>query len=257
MVSDLREAFHDILNESDWIDEVTKEKAAKKAENMYILLGYPEYADSAELLDEFYENLRICTWDHFGNSQRLRAFRQALQFSQIDSVRVRERWSNSPLEVNAFYSRPNNRIVFPVSILDPVFFTGYISALDYGRIGAIIGHEITHGFDSGGKNYDENGSFKNWWSNTTSQAFNDRVGCFIDQYSGYRIEEIGAQVNGSQTLNENLADNGGLREAFKAFKKLEKKSSSLVTVESYTPEQLFFIGFGTVSLPLGPMKIRP
>ncbi|GJQ74596.1 hypothetical protein Trydic_g18609, partial [Trypoxylus dichotomus] len=130
-------------------------------------------------------------------------------------------------------------------MLNPVFFGGDISALDYGRIGAIIGHEITHGFDANGKNYDEEGIMVNWWSAETATSFSERTACFVEQYSKYYIDEIDVYVDTSKTLNENLADNGGVRAAYRAFKKLENRSRSLKTVANFTPEQLFFIGFGT------------
>lgn len=126
MVNDLHGAFGQILDSLDWMDDYTKQLCHKKAGNMVTLLGYPEFVEEMELLDEFYENVQVCTWDHFGNSQRMRSFRLALKLREMGHARDRSVWSNSPLDVNAYYSRVHNRIVFPLSILDPVFFTGYI-----------------------------------------------------------------------------------------------------------------------------------
>ncbi|KAI4454534.1 zinc metalloprotease family m13 neprilysin-related [Holotrichia oblita] len=246
MIDDIHSAFKEILIESDWMDEQTKLNALTKADGMITLLGYPEFVENAETLDEYYDDLRICTWEHFWNTQRARSRSQALNFEQITLPRNRELWTLSPLEVNGYYNRATNRIMFPVSMLNPTFFDGSISALDYGRIGAIIGHEITHGFDANGKNYNEEGVMVNWWSTDTAASFSERTACFVEQYAKYYIDEIDVYVDASKTLNENLADNGGVRAAYKAFQKLKSRSVSVKTIEEFTPEQLFFIGFGTM-----------
>nr|XP_022911284.1 neprilysin-11-like [Onthophagus taurus] len=246
LVDDLMAAFEDMLEEAEWIDAKTRGEALLKLEYMYTLLGYPDYAENAELLDEYYDDLRVCTWEHFGNSQRSRSFEQSKNFELIEKERSREVWNLSPLEVNAFYNRPNNRILFPVSMLNSVFFSGNISTLDYGRIGAIIGHEITHGYDNEGRSYNRDGVLSGWWTEETEAAFNEKTQCFLEQYQKYYIEELGVYVNSSLTLNENIADNGGLRQAYKALQKLQKKSSSIKTTANFTTEQLFFIGYGTM-----------
>ncbi|XP_017781708.1 PREDICTED: membrane metallo-endopeptidase-like 1 [Nicrophorus vespilloides] len=246
MISDLQAAFQDILDEAEWMDEASREKAKDKANNIITLLGYPDYAYQIDLLNEQYENLRVCSCDHFGNSQRLRAFEQANNMKLLGSKKDREIWNMSPLTVNAFYNRANNRILFPVSVLNPVFFAGEISVLDYGRIGAVIGHEITHGFDNTGKLYTNEGSIGNWWTKETENAFNDNAECFKQQYNSYYIPEIDKYVDGNESLNENIADNGGLRAAFKALQKLSRRVNPLLSVKDYTAEQLFFVGFGTM-----------
>ncbi|KAJ8982592.1 hypothetical protein NQ317_005064 [Molorchus minor] len=245
MIRDLQSSFMEIIDEATWMDEESKTVAVQKVENMVTLLGYPDFADNKTLLDRFYENVRICKWDNYGNSKRIRAFKQAYQISQVAN-RDRTFWDKSPFEVNAYYNRPNNRIIFPVAVLNPVFFGSNSSILDYGRIGSVIGHEITHGFDAQGQIYDQDGVMRQWWSTTTKEAFSNRTQCFIEQYSKYFIPEIDAYVNSSLTLNENIADNGGARESYRAMNKLRVRMGSDLKTEEFSAEQMFFIGYGTM-----------
>ncbi|CAH0549260.1 unnamed protein product [Brassicogethes aeneus] len=246
MIFYLWNSFTDILsNEIDWMDSDSKSHALNKVKNMITLLGYPEKSEDKEDIDEFYENLRICNWDNFGNAKNIRAFKMAYQLSQSKS-RDRTVWDKSPFDANAYYTRATNRIIFPVAMLNPVFFTGEISILDYGRIGSIIGHEITHGFDSKGSTYNEDGLVKNWMSKDSKEAFNKKAECFKEQYNKYYIPQAQKNVSGARTLDENLADNGGIRESYKALKQYLLDNPSSYIVENYTDDQLFFIGFGTM-----------
>ncbi|KAK4878383.1 hypothetical protein RN001_010889 [Aquatica leii] len=242
MINDLQTAFLNILDKSDWLDEPSRQKAKEKASKMITLLGYPNFVEDGVEVDKYYSNVRICAWDHFGNAQRLRAFSSALNLALLDKPRDREKWNHSPLVVNAFYNSQNNRIILPVSILNPIFYNGRYSEMDYARIGAIIGHEITHGFDNQGSQYDGDGNLSGWWSAETKTEFKKREQCFRDQYGGYFVEETGKYIDPDATMRENLADNGGLREAFQAFKRLQSNR----TVKGYTSEQLFFISYGTM-----------
>ncbi|XP_044261198.1 uncharacterized protein LOC123009135 [Tribolium madens] len=243
MIENIRAVFKEILLKSDWMDE-SRDKALKKAENMMILLGYPDFVDDKNTLDKFYQNFRICEWDNYGNARTIRAFKQAYQFTQLWKL-DRSFWGKSPFDANAYYNRPNNKIVVPISMLNPVFFYGDNPILDYSRLGSIIGHEITHGFDVNGKNYDQDGTMISWWSQQTMDAFNERTKCFKEQYSQYYVPEIDNYVNGSYCINENLADNGGIRESYKAFKTLAE-TQEIKSSGNYTLEQLFFIGYGTM-----------
>ncbi|KAJ8954193.1 hypothetical protein NQ318_005788 [Aromia moschata] len=245
MVRDLQASYKEVLDEITWMDDASKAVAVRKVENMVTILGYPSFVSNKTLLDKFYENVRICKWDNYGNSKRIRAFKQAYQISQV-AKRDRTFWDKSPFEVNAYYNRPNNKIIFPVAVLNPVFFGSNLSVLDYGRIGSVIGHEITHGFDAQGQMYDQDGIMQQWWSTETRAAFTNRTRCFIEQYGKYYIPEIDAYVNASLTLNENIADNGGARESYRAVKKLMSRSDVRPKTKSFTAEQLFFIAFGTM-----------
>lgn len=254
MVSDLRDAFHDLLDENDWMDDVTRQSAAQKTDAMLVLSGFPSWCESSAELDKFYADVEVYRDDHFGNVARLRSWVQAINLATLGKIRDRNEWTQSPLVVNAFYNSLNNRITFPVGMMEAPFFSGneYEKLLDYARIGAIVGHEITHGFDSVGRQYDEFGSAFDWWSTGTNAKFEERAQCFVDQYSSYKVSELNKTVNGIATLRENIADNGGIREAYRAFKRLKARrgldmlSPRLPGLERYSPDQLFFIIYATM-----------
>jgi len=254
MVSDLRDAFHDLLAENEWMDDATRQSAAQKADAILVLLGFPSWCGSSAQLDDFYKDIEVDRDDHFGNMARLRSWVQTTSLATLGKARDRNEWTQSPLIVNAFYNSLNNRITFPVGIMDVPFFSGYIyeKLLDYARIGAIVGHEITHGFDSVGRQYDDFGSAYIWWSAETDAKFQERAKCFVDQYSSFRVPELNMTVNGQMTLRENIADNGGIREAYRAFKRLKARRGldvlwpKLPGLEQFSPDQLFFIGYATM-----------
>ncbi|XP_025829114.1 neprilysin-1-like isoform X2 [Agrilus planipennis] len=245
IVDKIYESFIQLLYEAEWLDEATKQIAIDKIEEMYLLLAFPNWTVNQTEVDDYYKNLRICSWDHFGNSRSLRLLRMATKLSQTSNIRDRQIWSMSPLEINAYYSSQSNRIQLPIAMLNPIFYNGFIESFDYGRLGMIIGHEITHALDNQGRYYDKFGTYAgNWWSSNVSRTFEERQKCFIDQYSKYYIPETSNNVNSVNTVRENIADNGGLRTAYYAFIKSEATRSRILS--KYTPEQLFFIGFGTL-----------
>ncbi|XP_069671144.1 endothelin-converting enzyme homolog [Periplaneta americana] len=255
MVDDLQAAFQELLQENEWMDNATRQTAAEKAVEMLVLLGIPTWCNSGSEIDEFYSKMEVNRSDHFGNMVRLRSFLQNINFETLGKERNRNEWTRSPLVVNAFYNSLNNRITFPIGMMDIPFFSGddYEKALDYGRIGAIVGHEITHGFDSVGRLYDKFGTEFDWWTNETSAKFDERAQCIVDQYNSYFVPEINKTVDGMKTLRENIADNGGVREAYRAFQKLKLRrrleaatTPRLPGLEQYSAEQLFFIGYASM-----------
>ncbi|XP_057663700.1 neprilysin-11-like [Diorhabda carinulata] len=245
LIQDLQDSYKEIIENTTWMDQQSKEKALAKFENMIIILGHPDISYDKRKLDRFYDNLRICKWDHYGNFIRLKAFKNAYQISQV-AKRDRSFWEKSPFEANAYYNPPNNKIIFPLGMLHSVFFGNKNNIVDYARIGSIIGHEMTHGFDSTGMVYNADGVVDPWWSTETTNAFKIKANCFIDQYNKFYEPEIEQYVNGSNTINENIADNGGAREAYKAMKNMLEKNRSVTDTGVFTAEQLFFIGFGTM-----------
>ncbi|XP_050301943.1 neprilysin-4-like [Anthonomus grandis grandis] len=247
MVNNLQSTFKEIINETEWMDDDSKAAALTKADNIITLLGYPEFIKNATLLDQFYQNLQITTWDHFENSKQLRAFKNSYTLNMIN-YRQRKAWEKSPFNANAYMNRQNNRIILPVSMLTSIFFQGSTSSiLDYSRLGMIISHEMTHGFDSQGFLYNQFGIIEPWWTEQTIENFKNNSECFVEQYSNYTIPEINVRMNGSGSLNENLADNGGLRIAFRAMKHiLDQQNSIKLGSNELTPEQLFFVGYGTM-----------
>ncbi|ENN72093.1 hypothetical protein YQE_11233, partial [Dendroctonus ponderosae] len=170
LVANLRSTFKEVIEAANWMDEESKAAAQTKADNIAVLLGYPDFATDAAALEVFYENLPIASWDHYANAKKLRAFQLAYALNMV-SYRNRTAWDKSPLDVNAYYNRQNNRI-------------------DYSRIGTVIGHEITHGFDGQGFLYNAQGVIERWWTDQTLENFSDNTQCFIDQYSQYPIPEI-------------------------------------------------------------------
>ncbi|XP_072379054.1 neprilysin-11-like [Diabrotica undecimpunctata] len=245
LIEDLTDSFREIIENTSWMDQESKDNAVGKLKRMIMILGHPDVSYDKDNLDQFYENLKICKWDHYGNSIRIKAFKNAYQISQI-SKRKRDFWDKSPFEVNAYYNKPNNKMIFPIAMLNPLFFGSGNSILDYGRIGSVIGHEMTHGFDNDGKTYDADGTRRSWWTNETKTEFANKVNCFIDEYNKFYVPEIQEYVNGTITLNENIADNGGVREAYGALKKMMLRKNITKGTKDFTPEQEFFIGFGTL-----------
>ncbi|RWS23225.1 peptidase family M13-like protein [Leptotrombidium deliense] len=154
--------------------------------------------------------------------------------------------------INAFYSPYANRIeVTPGILQPPIYYTGAPIAMNFAAIGTIIGHEITHGFDDSGSKFDETGRYRNWWANSTREKYQEKVKCFIDQYTSYTEPKTGLKVNGTTTIGDNIADNGGLHQSFTAYKMYTSENPETNDrlpgdMKQYTPEQLFFISYGSV-----------
>ncbi|CAF2048361.1 unnamed protein product, partial [Rotaria magnacalcarata] len=217
MIDNIRNQFIDIINQSTWMDSISKSRAVNKARAINAKVGYPDYLDdnnNTKLEKDYAEYnfnssfaRNVLLMLKLNVKKNLQALRQLLD---------REEWIGyTPTIVNAFYNPSFNDISFPAGILQtPFFYKDAPKYLNYGAIGTIIGHEITHGFDNYGGLYDKNGNRILWWSNETLSAFNQRKTCIIDQYSNYTVTQIDLQVNGEQTQGENIADNGGLKAAF-------------------------------------------
>jgi len=258
MVEDLRAAFKELVTESDWMDAATQEEAMSKAENMLQLIGYPDWLPEEAELDAYYDGAKDAdAADHFGNVVSMLEWSTTEELNQLRKVPERDVWLMHPAIVNAWYSPNHNTITFPAGILQAPFFQGsWPRYLNYGAIGMVIGHEITHGFDDQGRQYDGSGNLAPWWTEETLQAFNVRAQCFIDQYGNYTVPEIvdiigeeDAHLDGKNTQGENIADNGGIHESFRAYmKSIETlgEEPALPGLEQFTPEQMFFISFSQV-----------
>ncbi|XP_012253044.2 neprilysin-1 [Athalia rosae] len=249
MIHTLREAFNELLAENHWMDDETRAVAKSKADSMNERIGYPEFLkDPVELSKEyvmlnitdhrFLENiLAVLKYDAYHNLQKLR--------QPVD----KDKWSTEPAVVNAFYNPNKNDIVFPAGILQPLFYSQHFpKSLNYGGIGVVIGHEITHGFDDKGRQFDKDGNMMQWWNNATIRAFRDRAQCIVDQYSRYRLQEIDLYVNGRMTQGENIADNGGLKQSFRAYKKWVSihGEEPLLPGVNLTHDQLFFLNYAQI-----------
>ncbi|KAA0185286.1 Family M13 unassigned peptidase (M13 family), partial [Fasciolopsis buskii] len=244
MIDEIKLAFKENFDSVTWMKDEDKLKALEKVDNMRASTGYPPNIfdlDEENRLFEHIESLNEKTYFenglHCSESSMLNSLRQLI-------IQDRHQWELSPHVVNAFYKENANHIYFPAGILQtPLFSRQNPAALNYGGIGMVMGHEITHAFDHYGSKRDANGNLRQWWSEQTREAFERNSQCMIEQYSNYTI--LDTKLNGKLTLGENIADNGGMKAAYKAFKKVEERSPSQIILPgvNFTSEQLFFLAF--------------
>ncbi|XP_058848919.1 membrane metallo-endopeptidase-like 1 isoform X2 [Acipenser ruthenus] len=252
MISKIRQAFIETLDELHWMDQRSKEKAMEKAMAIKEQIGYPDYIieKGNPKLDMEYAHLNFSELNYFENIlENLRAGAQ----KSLKKLRERvdpELWIIGAAVVNAFYSPNRNQIVFPAGILQPPFFSQQQpQALNFGGIGMVIGHEITHGFDDNGRNFDRDGNMLDWWSNFSASHFKEQSRCMVHQYGNYTWRLAGGQnVSGISTLGENIADNGGVRQAYKAYLQWVQKEGEELRLPGLDLDhkQLFFLNFAQV-----------
>ncbi|KAF9337015.1 hypothetical protein BG006_006489, partial [Podila minutissima] len=237
----------------------TRDAALKKLNAIAEVVGWstalPDVA-SSKSLEEFYTNYTVVPDDFFANIFQGSTFLNEQIFLQLDKPVNRGSLLDSPQTVNAFYSPYTNQILFPAGILqDPYYHVDNPDYTNMASTGLIAAHEFTHGFDSQGRKYDDTGRLLNWWTNATAQVFTDKSQCFVDQYGNFTVDGPGGKplnVNGLLTLGDNIADNGGLKMAFRTWLDRFKsdphgqkyKNFKLPRLEMYTLEQLFFISYG-------------
>ncbi|XP_067638908.1 neprilysin-1 isoform X2 [Eurosta solidaginis] len=249
MIHTLREAFNELLTENDWMDDETRAVAREKANAMNERIGYPEILNNATELEKEYENLTIIPDNFMENVLNILKWDSDKNLQLLHRPVDKEKWTTEPAVVNAFYNPNKNDIVFPAGIFQPLFYSNnYPKSVNYGGIGVVIGHEITHGFDDKGRQFDKDGNMMQWWNNATIEAFRKRTQCIIDQYSRYKIEEVDMYVNGRMTQGENIADNGGLKQAFRAYKKWVKLHGPEAELPglNLTHDQLFFLNYAQI-----------
>ncbi|KAJ6635091.1 Endothelin-converting enzyme like, partial [Pseudolycoriella hygida] len=239
MLNNIREAFNNLVRQTTWMDEGTKCSTLEKSLAMESLIGFPDWILEKGKLDRFYSGIQCNETTHLRNMMNVvqwKMDRKLRMFKTKDEFQ----WATAPTNVNAFHTFQSNAITVPIAILQYPFYDLGLEALNYGAIGTILGHELTHGFDDMGKQ---------WWTNKTIHEYVNRTSCFINQYNGYYLPEISEYINGELTLGENIADNGGLREAFHAYQLYKDsfgKEPKLPGFEEYTHEQLLFISFGNL-----------
>jgi putative endopeptidase len=236
MVKNLEGAMHRDILDLPWMTEATKKQALVKLAAITNKIGYPDkWRD--------YSTVQIERSDLLGNDVRATAFEVHRQLQKIGKPTDKAEWGMTPPTVNAYYNPLENNINFPAGILQPPFFDMKVDeAINYGGIGAVIGHEMTHGFDDEGRQFDAEGNLKDWWTEADAKAFEQNAQCFVDEYSQFSpIDDV--KLNGKLTLGENTADNGGLRIALMALGDALKEAN---TVEGFTPEQRVFLGFAQV-----------
>jgi putative endopeptidase len=240
MIGDLFTAFENGLPGIAWMDDTTRARAVEKKEAIGNKIGYPdEWRD--------YSSMTITKGDYFNNSVAANEFEFDRNAVKIGEAVDPKEWGMTPQQVNAYYHPLLNEIVFPAGILQPPFFhKDFPAAMNYGGIGGVIGHELTHGFDDQGRKFAPDGQLREWWEPEAVEQFKEQAECVSDLYSGFEVEP-GLNVNGGLTLGENIADVGGLKESYAAYKLwLERNGEQEPFVEGLTDEQLFFVGWGQV-----------
>ncbi|KAL4719905.1 hypothetical protein ACJJTC_019384, partial [Scirpophaga incertulas] len=265
MVEDVRSAFAQTVHTLEWMDAGTRRTTLRKLRAIRSFVGYPAWLATARRLDLHYRHAEVVEGNLFETYLKLTWAAVRKSLNSLREKPDRNRWVASATTVNAFYSATLNSVTFPAGILQPPFYGNGIEAINYGSIGAIMGHEVTHGFDDQGRRYDEEGNLKQWWSAATLEHYHERVRCIIDQYSTYHMPELPAySVHGFNTQGENIADNGGLRAALRAYERLARRrpaADALPALPAYTPRQLFFLGFAQVcpspTLPLSYSTLPP
>ena len=235
LIENLKIVFRERLQKLDWMTEETRAKALKKFEQFTQKIGHP---------DKFrdYSSVEIRRDDFLGNVQRAATFEAKRQLARVRKPVDKTEWQMTPQTVNAYFNPLQNEIVFPAGILQPPFFDVEMDdAVNYGAIGMVIGHEITHGYDDQGRKYDAEGNLNDWWTEADAKAFEGRAQKLVDQYDSYQALP-GLHVNGKLTLGENIADLGGASIAFEALQRaLAKDPSRRKNLDGFTPEQRFFL----------------
>jgi len=242
MVDALEKSLDEDIHGLSWMSDETKKQAKVKLEAIRNKIGYPE-------MWRDYGSVVIKPGDLLGNVERANAFEAKRQIVKIDKPLDRKEWGMTPPTVNAYYSSSFNEIVFPAGILQPPFFDKAMdNAVNFGGIGLVIGHELTHGFDDQGRKFDPQGNLHDWWTEQDGKEFEKRTSCIADEYSNFvAVDDL--KLNGKLTLGENTADNGGARIALAALEHMiadDKTGKEGQKIDGYTPEQRFFLGFGRV-----------
>ena len=236
LVKNIKNAFAARIQHLDWMGSDTKQQALAKLRAMTVKIGYPDsWRD--------YQALQVGTASFAENVFLANRFKLTQELAQIGQPLDPGEWRENPQEVTPFYSETSNELVFPAGILQPPFYTyGADAAVNYGGIGAVIGHELSHGFDDEGSRYDARGNLREWWSPQDRQRFEARSRRLVEQFNRLRVLDS-LPVNGTLTLSENIADLGGLAVAYDAWQLHERQHGSPGPIAGYTPTQRFFMGW--------------
>ena len=243
MVDNILEAMGDRIRSLEWMTDSTKEQALKKLSTFTVKIGYPdEWRDYSDLTVETGTE----SSSYFQNVMNSAKFQHDRQIAKLGKPVDKKEWGMTPQTVNAYYNPLNNEIVFPAAILQPPFYNYEADpAVNYGGIGAVIGHEISHGFDDQGSRFDSEGNMTNWWTDEDRSRFDERTGRLIAQYDAFEPLEDN-NVNGRLTLGENIGDLGGLSVAYDGMMKHFEKNGSPGEIDGFTQEQRFFISWATI-----------
>ena len=240
LIHALEVALGNDIDHLPWMSPATRVEARKKLTAFRQKIGYPEtWRD--------YSTLKVERDDAVGNNERNAVFEDHRDLQKIGKTVDEKEWDMTPPTVNAYYNPAQNDINFPAGILQPPFFDpGIDKAVNFGSIGVVIGHEMTHGFDDEGAKYDEKGNVRNWWTAEDKAAFDQRTQCEVNEYGNFESAP-GAKLNGKLTLGENTADNGGLRISYAALhSQIDSTPAATKKIDGFTPDQRFFLGYAQV-----------
>lgn len=238
LVKNVQSTFSDRIKRLDWMSESTKQKAEEKLQAIVNKIGFPDKWET-------YPGVTISKNDFFGNMRSIQEFNYNKMVNHMGQPVDKTEWGMTPPTINAYYNPANNEIAFPAGILQfPFFDFGADDAVNYGGIAAVIGHELTHGFDDEGRQYAADGNLKEWWTATDAKKFTERADKVVKQYNDFVVNDS-LHVNGQLTLGENLADLGGLNIAYEAFKKTPEGQSDK-KIDGFTPDQRFFLSWAQV-----------
>ncbi|XP_033625061.1 endothelin-converting enzyme homolog isoform X2 [Asterias rubens] len=246
MIEDIRFAFLENLPLVEWMDDETRERAEDKVRAIKNKIGFPDWILDPKKLDEYHDGLSISTENSLDSIVNIVRFFRQKGLKDFGTPVDKTRWSMAPAEVNAYYSASLNQMVFPSGILQPPFFDNNVPmSMNYGAIGMIMGHELTHGFDNTGRKFDKLGNLRDWWENQSAVAYEARADCMVNQYSQYQFGE--KNLDGHFTLGENIADNGGVKIAYMAYKRWRKDNPHDLQLQlNLTLSQEFFLGMAQV-----------
>jgi putative endopeptidase len=251
LVETIQTAFSNNLPSLEWMDDTTRQRALGKKAAIANKIGYPDkWRD--------YSKLKIKKGDYFANLLAAGRFEFEREAAKIGKPVDKTEWGMTPPTVNAYYNPLNNEMVFPAGILQPPFFSKeFPAAMNYGGIGMVMGHELTHGFDDQGRKFDASGKLTEWWEPSVSTKFDERAACIEKQYGSYEVQPE-LKLNGKLTLGENIADNGGIKEAFNAYKAYEAKHPGMEkpAVPGMTNDQLLFVAFAQTWCSLATPEIE-
>ena len=238
LVKNLQTSLGERIQQLSWMGDSTKVKAMEKLNTFHVKIGYPDKWRSYDALD-------IQKDSYWANIQRANRFESEYMFAKAGKEVDKEEWFMTPQTVNAYYNPSTNEICFPAGILQyPFFDMNADDAFNYGAIGVVIGHEMTHGFDDQGCKFDKDGNLKNWWTDEDKKQFDNRAQVLVNYFDKIEVAP-GVFANGKFTLGENIADHGGLQVSFQAFKNATKKAP-LNTIDGFTAEQRFFLAYSNV-----------
>ena len=239
LVKNLQWALGERIKASTWMTDQTKKNALEKLAAFTVKIGYPDkWRD--------YSGLSIGTESYYANVLNSRRFDMAYNLNKIGKPVDPTEWQMTPQTVNAYYDPTTNEICFPAGILQPPFFDmNADDAANYGAIGVVIGHEMTHGFDDQGRNYDKDGNLTDWWTEQDAETFKEKAQLIVDHFNSIEVAP-GVHANGEFTLGENIADNGGLNVSYTAFQKAKSENQIKGEMDGFTPEQRFFLAYAAV-----------